>query len=184
MDFKTSIGAEKQRAQTDGDARPEAVRQTITGDQVADPKGGQERSAGRPAAALRWLKHFFGNEPSKTRTLSWYEELRSNPITFVASFAALGAALICLVILPPDITPPPFAVLACSLLALVVSGRWGTIAAMVYSLMVLVIKIRFHVPPFELGTLLWNLVMRFIFLEIYVVLFDYVRRRSASGAQK
>ena len=84
------------------------------------------------------------------------------------------------VILPADLSEPPFAILGCALLSLVVNGRWGTIAAIFYCVMVLVVKIYFHIEPVSMAVLLWNFFMRFLLLEIYVVLFDIVRRQASS----
>ncbi|HUA39138.1 MAG TPA: hypothetical protein VMA35_12165 [Candidatus Sulfopaludibacter sp.] len=98
----------------------------------------------------------------------------------MTSFGALVVAVVLHVVLPPYISEPPFAVFGCALLSLVVNAWWGTMAAMLYCVMVLAAKIRFHIEPFGLAELLWNFVMRFLFLEIIVVLFAIVRRRANS----
>jgi len=61
-----------------------------------------------------------------------------------------------------------------------VNGRWGTIAAIFYCVMLFAVKIYFHIEPFGMAALFWNFVMRFLFLEIYVVLFEIVRREANS----
>jgi hypothetical protein len=130
----------------------------------------------------RWLKQCFLNQPAQTNPnhFSWYEEFSANRITFVTSFAALAAALLLHFSLPRYLSEPPLAILGCSFLSLVVNGRWGTIAAIIYCVMLLVVKIYFHIEPLGMAVLLWNCFMRFLFLEIFVVLFDLVRRQAGS----
>ena len=130
----------------------------------------------------RWLKWYFWNQPAQSNVeyASWYEEFSAHRITFVTSFGAIVVALVLHVILPADLSEPPFAILGCALLSLVVNGRWGTIAAIFYCVMVLVVKIYFHIEPVSMAVLLWNFFMRFLLLEIYVVLFDIVRRQASS----
>ena len=130
----------------------------------------------------RWLKQCFSNQPaqSSVKYSSWYEEFSAHRITFVTGFAALVVALVLHVVLPPDLSEPPFAILGCSLLSLVVNGRWGTIAAIFYCVMLFAVKIYFHIEPFGMAALFWNFVMRFLFLEIYVVLFEIIRREANS----
>jgi len=133
----------------------------------------------------RWVKRCFFNPPAqpKVKDFSLFAEFSAHRITFVISFAALVAALVLHVILPPEISEPPLAVFGCSLLSLVVSGRWGTIAALFYCVMVLAVKIHFHIEPLGMAVLLWNCGMRFLFLEIYVVLCVVVRRQASSLAE-
>jgi hypothetical protein len=130
----------------------------------------------------RRLKQLFLNQPAQSHVKysSWYEEFSANRITFVASFAALAGALVLHVVLPPDVSEPPLAIFGCSLLSLVVNGRWGTIAVIFYCVMVFAVKVCFHVEPFGMAALFWNSLMRFFFLEVYVVLFDMVRRQANS----
>ena len=134
----------------------------------------------------RWIKQCFLNQPapSNVKYSSWFEEFSANRITFAASFAALVGAVVLHVVLPPGVSEPPLAVLGCALLSLVVNGRWGTIAAIGYCVMVVVVKIYFHVAPFGMAALLWNFIMRFLFLEVYVLLFDMVRRQANSSPEK
>jgi hypothetical protein len=134
----------------------------------------------------RWVKRCFLNQPDQSNVeyASWYEEFSANRITFAASFATLAGALGLHVVLPLGVSEPPLAILGCSLLSLVVNSRWGTIAAICYCVMVFVVKIHFHVAPFGLAALLWNFIMRFLFLEVYVLLFDMVRRQAGSLPEK
>jgi len=134
----------------------------------------------------RWIKHCFLNQPAQSNVeySSWYEEFSANRITFAASLAALAGALVLRVVLPPGVSEPPLAIFGCALLSLVVNGRWGTIAAIGYCVMVVVVKIYFHVAPFGMAALLWNFIMRFLFLEVYVLLFDMVRRQANSSPEK
>jgi hypothetical protein len=46
------------------------------------------------------------------------------------------------------------------------------------------VKIYFHVAPFGMAALLWNFIMRLLFLEVYVLLFDMVRRQAGSSPEK
>ena len=163
--------------------RPNASRQTIAECPVPEQKGGHKWLLGTSPSAYSWLRHLFANEPSQAKAFSWHQDFRTYPSTFAVSIVALIAAVVCHVILPRDISEPPFAVLACAILALVVNGRWGTIAALLYCVLVLMAKLHFHIPPHQMGVLAWNFIMRFLFLETFVVLFDYIRRRSASELQ-
>jgi len=167
----------------DEHGRSDTGRQTITEIPTAEQKGGFGWLLGTSPVAYSWLKHLFANESSQAKASSWHSDFRAYPSTFAVGVAALVAAVVCHVILPRDISEPPFAVLACSILALIVNGRWGTIAALLYCVLVLMAKIHFHIPPHQMGVLAWNFIMRFLFLEIFVVLFDYIRRRSASELQ-
>ena len=153
------------------------------------PNCGREPTANRGGRLLlmwfssyHWLKRSYFNQPAKpsVKRVSMFEAFSANRITFAASFAALVAALVLHVILPPYLSEPPLAIFGCSLLSLVVNGRWGTIAAIFYCVMLFVMKIHFHIEPFGMAALLWNFMMRFLFLEIYVVLFDFVRRQASS----
>lgn len=130
----------------------------------------------------RWLKRCFLNQPAQSNAeyASLYEEFSAHRITFVTSFGAIVVALVLHVILPADLSEPPFAIFGCVLLSLVVNGRWGTIAAIFYCVMVLVVKVYFHIEPVSMAALLWNFFMRFLLLEIYVVLFEIVRRQASS----
>jgi hypothetical protein len=157
---------------------PDSERKTVTRD------AGHFRLAW--IRIYRWIKQCFLNQPAQSNVeySSWYEEFSANRITFAASFAALAGAAVLHVVLPPGVSEPPFALFGCALLSLVVNGRWGTIAAICYCVMVIVVKIHFHVAPFGMAALVWNFIMRLLFLEVYVLLFDMVRRQESSSPEK
>jgi hypothetical protein len=128
---------------------------------------------------FRLVWQLFWKEPAqaKVKYSSWHEEFSSNRITIFTSVTAFAGALVLHLILPPEVEKIPLAIFGCSLLALVVNRRWGTMAVILYCVMVLVVKIHFHIRPYEMSVLLWNSVMRFLFLEMFVVLFDFLRRQ-------
>jgi hypothetical protein len=168
------------------DRRPVTRRQEITDAPGEEGQPGGEHSLRAWFRIYGWVKRCFFNPPAQTgvKNFSLFAEFSAHRITFVISFAALAAALALHVFLPPEISEPPLAIFGCSLLSLVVSGRWGTIAAIFYCVMVLAVKIHFHIEPFGMAVLLWNCGMRFLFLEIYVVLFVVVRRQASYMAER
>jgi len=164
------------------------MRASDTKEDPLEPKSRAERPGNGDIvrATYRRAKVFFANSAAQpeAKRLSLYEQFCANWITFVTAFAALTAAIILHVILPPYISVPPLAILACALLSAVVNGRWGTLAALAYSVMLVAVSVHFHLVPFKMSTLIWNCLMRFLFLEIYVVLFDYLRRRGSTLPEK
>jgi hypothetical protein len=127
-----------------------------------------------------WARRCFGNLPdgSILKQPSLAEEFSTNRITIVTSCVILAGAVTVRAILPPYVSLGSLFVFGCAIPTLVISRRWGTIAAMSCAFAVSLVRIHLHLEPFHVGTFLWNVVMRFLFFEAYVVIFDHVRRQA------
>ncbi len=83
----------------------------------------------------------------------------------------------------PRMTYLPLYLVPCALLTLVVNRRWGTVAAIVSAAMGPWFQSRADPDFSHYGVLLWNCGMRFLVLEIFVLLLDRVRVELNSSGQ-
>ncbi len=110
---------------------------------------------------------------------SLFEEFSANQITIVTSCVVLAGAVTLRAILPPYVSLGPLFLFGCAIPAAVISRRWGTFAAILCSVTVSLLKVYLSPGPFHADVFFWDVIMRFVFFEIYVLLFDYVRRQSS-----
>ena len=105
------------------------------------------------------------------------EQFRAHWITILTSAAFLAMVAYVDIITGPEVTLLPFYLVPCAALALIINYRWGTFAAA--TVMVIWSAIQaYQNPNLSLehwGTLLWDAVMRFVLIEIMVLLLNRIR---------
>ena len=132
----------------------------------------------------RWVLEQRDELPADRR--SYGEQFRAHWVTILASATILAFVAYLDIITGPDITLLPFYLIPCAALALVINQRWGTFA--VATAMVVWSIIQIHQNPNlnleHWQTLLWDAGMRFVILEIIVLLLNRVRVQAepASGS--
>ena len=127
-----------------------------------------------------WAKGCLWNQPAESilKPASLSEEFFANRITIATSCAVLAGAVMLRAVLPPYVSLGPLFVFGCAIPTLIINRRWGTIAAIGCSFAVPLTRIHPHIAPFHADAFFWNVVMSFLFLEMYVMVFDYVRRQA------
>jgi hypothetical protein len=103
-----------------------------------------------------------------------------NWITIATSCAVITGAVMLSTILPPDISLGPLFVFGCAIPTLVINRRWGTVAAIFCTVTMSITRVHLHIELFHLSTFLWNIIMRFLYFEIFVLVFDCVRRQASA----
>jgi len=86
----------------------------------------------------------------------------------------------------PELTVGPLYLLPCAALALVVGRGWATIAAIFGAVAITIFRdgMTHHFHSLLSGFVVWNLFMRFIFFQVFVLLLDRIRRDLADGQIK
>lgn len=134
---------------------------------------------------LPWLRtyrlfkswRFARNDLSHRVSLK--EQMHQHSVTILVSFL-LWAAIVGLDNLTgPEITIGPLYLIPCAILALVVGRRWASVAAMLNAIAITFLRFnesRAGHLNFSIDVVLaWNVIMRFIFFEIFVLLLDRIR---------
>lgn len=123
----------------------------------------------------KWFLEQRAELPADRRSLN--EQFRAHWITILASAAVLAVVACLDIITGPDFTLLPFYLIPCAALTLIVNHRWGTFA--VATAMVIWSIIQAHQNPNlnleHWGILLWDAGMRFVVLEVVVLLLNRVR---------
>jgi hypothetical protein len=131
-----------------------------------------------------WCKKYVLNPRtgSASKPLSLSQEFTANWITILTSVLAITAGVTLRTLLPPYLSLAPFFVFACVFPTLVINRRWGTMAAIVCTVVLSVTKLFLSHAPFHVDVFLWNAAMRFLFFEFYVLVFDCIRRLARDSA--
>jgi hypothetical protein len=134
---------------------------------------------------LTWLRTYrqtkkwflAGSAESPVDQRSMGEQFRAHWITILTSAAFLAMVAYIDIITGPEVTLLPFYLVPCAALALIINYRWGTFAAS--TVMVIWSAIQaYQNPNLSLehwGTLLWDAGMRFVLIEIIVLLLNRIR---------
>ena len=104
-------------------------------------------------------------------------QLRHHGITILASFLLLAASAVLDYVTGPEVSVGPVYLIPCAALALVVGRGWATIAAVLAVLSITIFRegVQHHFNSLILGLVLWNIFMRFIFFEVFVLLLSRIR---------
>ena len=134
----------------------------------------------------RFFKSWLQQGAADAPTGSVIREFRESPATVVASLLLLAGAAWFDYLTGPDVSVRPFYLIPCALTTLVVGIRWGTLMSLLSALCVTYFlegaRNHFHLPLTAL--LAWNVSMRFVLFEIFVLLLNRIRQemlRTASG---
>ncbi|MGA9780168.1 MAG: sulfotransferase family protein [Limisphaerales bacterium] len=123
----------------------------------------------------KWLLAQRAELPAEQRSLSG--QFRAHWITILASAVFMAVVAYVDVVTGPEIMMLPFYLMPCAMLTLVINRRWGTFGAA--TAMVIWSAIQTHqnsnLNLEHWRTLLWDAGMRFILLEIVVLLLNRVR---------
>ena len=147
-----------------------------------------------PMAWLRTYRLFkswlFSHDQQSNRP-SIGEQFRQHGITVLASFVLWGAIVWLDYVTGPEIIVGPLYLIPCAALALVVGRGWASVAAALSAIAITAIKFNdgrtHHFDYSTTGVMVWNLFMRFIFYQVFVLLLDRIRvelatRNSTSNA--
>jgi hypothetical protein len=131
---------------------------------------------------LPWLRTYrqtkawflAGRPQPETEAVSFTRQFRTHWITIIASYALLAGTVAADWLSGPAISMGPFYLMPPGILALIVSRRWGTVAAILAA----VVRSLFEAwapTHANVGIVLWNALMRFIVLQFVVLLAARVR---------
>lgn len=125
----------------------------------------------------RQFKDWLLADKEAENKISFFGQLREHGITIFASFAFLLASGVFDYVTGPDVSVGPIYLIPCAALALVVGRSWATIGAFcaVVSITVCRAADTHHLSSLMTGLVLWNLAMRFIFFEVFVLLLSRIR---------
>jgi hypothetical protein len=111
-------------------------------------------------------------------------QFRQHSVTVLTGLLMLMAAALVDYATGPEISCGPLYLIPCAVLALVVGRAWGTFAAVACAVSVTIMREGFqhHFQGLLTPAMIWNLAMRFIFFEIFVLLLDRIRRDLSAQA--
>src|SRR5262249_26032544 len=126
---------------------------------------------------LAWLRTYrqtagwlFGRNRSAGARSSLVKEFAEHWITILSSTVLLTGLITVHYFSDPRFTFLPFYLVPCSILALVINRRWGTWAALISSVVGPALLSRVDSDFAHVSIFAWNCVMRFLLLEIVVLL--------------
>jgi hypothetical protein len=130
-----------------------------------------------------WIKKYVLNlrTGSAAKPASLSEEFSAHRITILTSVLVITAGVTLRTLLPPDVSLAPFFMFGCVFPTLVINRRWGTMAAILCTVVLSVTKLFINYAPFHAELFLWNAAMRFLFFEFFVLAFDCVRRMAGDS---
>lgn len=139
---------------------------------------------------LAWLRTYrqmkqwlFGRHGAPGKRPSLLKECCEHWVTLLTGFLLLAGVATVHCFSNPRFTFLPFYLLPCAFLTLVVGRRWGTLAALISSLVGPVLLRRADSDFNSFWILFWNSAMRFVLLETIVLLLDRVRREVNSRGE-
>ncbi len=127
----------------------------------------------------RQLKAWFlaGRPMARATRLPLHSEFRTNKATIVLSLLVLAVVVMADYLTGTDVSLLPFYMITPAILTLVISQRWGTVAAvisaMAWALEQNVESSLINFSHFEVW--LWDLLMRFLALQVVVLLLGRIR---------
>ena len=136
-----------------------------------------------PMTWLRTYRHFkswlFSHDQRLSR-VSIREEIRQHGITIFSSFLVWVMIVGLDKMTGPEITVGPLYLIPCATLALVVGRGWGSVAAVFNAIVITFLRFNDSRAAGHLNfslelVLAWNVCMRFVFFEIFVLLLDRIR---------
>jgi hypothetical protein len=140
-----------------------------------------------PMTWLRTYRHFkswlFSHDQQSKRA-SIQEQVQQHGITILASFLLWAAIVELDNLTGPEISLGPLYLIPCATLALVVGRGWASVVAALNALAITAIKFNdgrtHHLDHLMMGVLVWNLLMRFVFYQVFVLLLDRIRVELAA----
>ena len=135
---------------------------------------------------LPWLRTYrlfkswiFSPQTTSSR-ISIGEQIRQHDITIAASFLILAAIVGLDNLTGPEISLGPLYLIPCATLALVVGRGWASVAAMLNAIAITFLhfnqsRVASHLNFSVEVVLVWNVFMRFVFFEVFVLLLDRIR---------
>lgn len=133
----------------------------------------------------RLFKSWIFSPQEVSSRISIREQIRQHGITIIASFV-LWAAIVGLDHLTgPEVSFGTLYLIPCATLALVVGRGWGSIAAVLNAIAITFIRFNGSHPAgrdnFSMdAVLIWNIFMRFILFQVFVLLLDRIRVELAT----
>lgn len=141
---------------------------------------------------LPWLRTYrqakawflAGRPVARASRQPLYSEFRTNKATILIGTVILAAVVVADYLTPAAVSLLPFYMVPAAILTLVISQRWGTFAAVASAMAwALVQNVQSPLMNFShLSVWLWDLFMRFLALEIVVLLLGRIRLEL--GSQK
>lgn len=127
-----------------------------------------------------WFKNGHASAPAERTTLA--EEFAAHKATILLSLAILTGVAVADHLTGPAVSLMAFYVIPAGLLALIINKRWGTAGAVISTIVWALVQNADN--PFinraHPGVLLWDSAMRFLVLEIIVLLLERIRLQIKS----
>jgi hypothetical protein len=129
----------------------------------------------------RELKDWFLAEPvaAPSTRLSFWQQFSENWVTVLVGYAILANVAVLDYLTGPHVSVGPFYLIPCALLTSVIGRRWGTCAALIAAGAWTLVH-ALEQSRISDGVALWNCLMRFVLLEIVVVLLSRIRIETVS----
>jgi hypothetical protein len=131
----------------------------------------------------RLFKNWLSSGDSAAQRGSLATDFLENRVTVFASLLLLAGAAWFDYLTGPDVSVRPFYLLPCALTTLVVGIRWGTVMSFLSAMSIMCFlegaRNHFHLP--FTGFVFWNIAMRFILFEIFVLLLNRIRLEIIRG---
>lgn len=128
----------------------------------------------------RLLKSWLFSHGFRSSRVSLWGQFQQHSITILASFLLWAATFWLDFLTGPEFTFGPLYLIPCATLALVVGRGWGSLAATLTAIAITYLRLgeirnAGHLNLTMEIALAWNLCMRFVFFEIFVLLLDRIR---------
>lgn len=134
----------------------------------------------------RLFKFWLFSDAGGGQKISLGQQFRQNSITILAGLLLLALILCVDYLTGPEVAMGPFYLAPCALLALVIGRGWGTIAVLITTASITYNRdfMSAHFHSLSKLTLTWNVSMRFIFFQIFILLLARIGRdlKRASDA--
>ena len=126
----------------------------------------------------RLFRNWLAAQDGSPREVSLAREFRQNSVTVLASFLVLALVAWIDYATGPELSCGPLYLLPCAALALIVGRNWATLGAIASASSVTCFREgqTHHFHAWLSMLVVWNLAMRFIFFEIFVLLLARIRR--------
>jgi hypothetical protein len=120
----------------------------------------------------RQFKCWMQSDTNAGAKISLGQQFRQHSITILASLLLLAGIIYVDYLTGPEIAMGPFYLAPCALLALMVGRGWGTIAVLLTTIMITCVRdgMSPHFHSMSKLALAWNISMRFILFQIFVLL--------------
>jgi hypothetical protein len=126
----------------------------------------------------RWF--FAERNGSSEPKLTWRQQIAAHWVTILAAYLLIGVVAT-LTALDPHLNYLPFYMIPCATLTLMLNWRWGSCAALIACGIGPALLGKVETSFAQLWVFAWNTTMRFLLLQVMVLLLERIRREVAAS---